>query len=234
MRDDAKAYRAINGLLLHLSPAVPGVDRWPDREDRAKPEIDAVAGPYAIEHTCVESFPGQNQDTSYFEALAAIEQEVAIDHGLFVVVPVGGFTRGTDWNAIVDEIRHWVADRSGALPIGHHCVSIDGVPFAIKAWRRDDSWSPGLVLAREDPGDDGFVDMLRAQAARKIAKLAPYKKAGKTTVLLLETRCVALMSVQKMNTGLTEAFEHGLPDGVDQVWFADWSTDSLPGYWRLR
>jgi hypothetical protein len=39
------------------------VDRWPDREDRTKLEIDAVAGPFAIEHTQIDSFPGQSEDT---------------------------------------------------------------------------------------------------------------------------------------------------------------------------
>ena len=101
-------------------------------------------------------------------------------------------------------------------------------------WREDDSWAPGLYVCRQDPGNDGFVDMVKSQTSRKIAKLAPHQKAGATTVLLLETRCTALMSSEKMRLALEAAYPDGPPPGADQVWLADWSCESVPSYWRLR
>lgn len=35
------------------------VDRWPDKENRQTKDIDAIAGPFAIEHTSVDSFENQ-------------------------------------------------------------------------------------------------------------------------------------------------------------------------------
>jgi hypothetical protein len=76
--------------------------------------------------------------------------------------------------------------------------------------------------------------MLANRVKRKTEKLAPRQEGGSTTVLLLESRCVALMSPNKMETGLVEAFPAGLPTGVDHVWFADWSCEGAPSYWLLK
>ena len=35
------------------------VDRWPEDENRQSPEIDAMAGPFAIEHTSIDSVAHQ-------------------------------------------------------------------------------------------------------------------------------------------------------------------------------
>ena len=75
--------------------------------------------------------------------------------------------------------------------------------------------------------------MLGNQVRRKIVKLSPHKESGSTTVLLLETRCGALMSGEKMKKGLITEFPGGLLPGNDQVWWADWSCESMPGYLRL-
>lgn len=82
--------------------------------------------------------------------------------------------------------------------------------------------------------ETGFVEMLRAQALRKFVKLAPHKRDRRTTVLLLETRCGALMSAGRMHDGLAEAFPAGLPAEIDQIWFADWACEAVPSYRRLR
>jgi len=233
MRDDPLEHRAIQGLLRHLSPPGVAIDRWPDREERNATSIDAIAGPYAIEHTCVDSFPGQSRDTSYFAALAAIEADTCLNHSLFVSVPVGALSPGQDWTAVAARIRHWVREQSNTLSLGHHSVALEGVPFVMNVWRRDESWAPGLRLGREDPGDAEFGAMLGNQVRRKIVKLSPHKESGSTTVLLLETRCGALMSGEKMKKGLITEFPGGLLPGVDQVWWADSSCEGMPGYLRL-
>jgi hypothetical protein len=100
--------------------------------------------------------------------------------------------------------------------------------------RDDDTWAPGLRIGRQDPGDVGFVEMLRVLASRKIDKLRPHTSEDSIAVLLVETRCEPLMSPKKMRDGFAQAFPDGLPAGVDQVWFADWSCETAPSYWQLR
>ena len=39
------------------------MDRWPEDENRQSPEIDAIAGPFAIEHTSIDSVANQRRPT---------------------------------------------------------------------------------------------------------------------------------------------------------------------------
>lgn len=234
IRDDPKARRAIEGLLGHLSPPAVSVDRWPDLEERNRPEIDAVAGRYAIEHTRLDSFPGQTEDTEFFSRLAALQATLALDYRLTISLPVGALSPGTNWDEILARVEQWITGEAHALPVGEHSIAVDGVPFAMEVRRGDATWAPGLRIGRQDPGDFGFAEVLRHLAARKINKLRPHRAAGAVAILLIETRCEPLMSPKMMRDGLQEAFPDGLPAGVDQVWFADWSCEELPTYCRLR
>lgn len=135
MRDDPRERRAIERLLEHLRPPPAKVDRWPDREDRTQGAIDAVAGSFAIEHTCVDSFPGQSQDTSYFEAIAVLEKEVALPYRLSLTIPVGALKPGRDWAASVSRLREWIASESPTLPPGAHTFGPPFLPFTIDVWK---------------------------------------------------------------------------------------------------
>ena len=61
------------------------------------------------------------------------------------------------------------------------------------------------------------------QLDRKIEKLSPYKNQNKTTILLVESDDIALMDDGIMWDGLGSAYPKGLPEGLDQIWFADTS-----------
>lgn len=42
------------------------VDRWPERENRNSPDIDTIAGPFAIEHTSIDTLPNQRGKSHWF------------------------------------------------------------------------------------------------------------------------------------------------------------------------
>ncbi len=61
--------KVIESFVAHLQGSGhPGlkIDRWPDRENRNSPEIDAIAGKFAIEHTSVDTLPHQRSDSDRF------------------------------------------------------------------------------------------------------------------------------------------------------------------------
>ena len=62
---------------------------------------------------------------------------------------------------------------------------------------------------------------------RKAEKLEPYRTRGKRTVLLLDSGDIALMSVDKLVAAIRARFQTGLPDGVDELWYADTSVPSV-------
>jgi hypothetical protein len=55
---------------------VAGVDRWP--EDEAHGEIDGIVGPYAIQHTSIDSLPdGRFADQKFMAVIGDLERELA-------------------------------------------------------------------------------------------------------------------------------------------------------------
>jgi hypothetical protein len=82
----------INGFVRYLrGTGYPDltVDRRPDRLDRSTPAIDAVAGPFAIEHTSLEALPDQRRNDSWYERVVGpLQREFAeLPYGLVVSIP---------------------------------------------------------------------------------------------------------------------------------------------------
>ena len=61
-------------------------------------------------------------------------------------------------------------------------------------------------------------------------KLREYQGSSGTTMLLVENDDIALMSEAKMLDALLEAYADGLPQGVDENWFADTSITDKPQF----
>ena len=52
------------------------VTSYPDKENRSSPDIDAIAGPFAIEHTSIDTLPNQRRNNDWFKkVLGNLEQE---------------------------------------------------------------------------------------------------------------------------------------------------------------
>ena len=99
---------------------------------------------------------------------------------------------------------------------------VPGIPFEFYAAKKSSSHA-GLLFGRFAPDDQTLPDRLREQLDRKIEKLSPYKSQNKTTILLVESDDIALMDDAIMWDGLKSAYPDGLPQGLDQIWFADTS-----------
>ena len=54
-------------------------------------------------------------------------------------------------------------------------------------------------------------------------KLRKYQRPSCTNIMLLENDDIALMNEAKMLVALREAYPDQLPQGVDEIWFADTS-----------
>lgn len=65
MRDKEVIKRFIEYLNNSYGKALK-IDRWPDEENRESPDIDAIAGEYAIEHTRFDTVENQTRDSDYF------------------------------------------------------------------------------------------------------------------------------------------------------------------------
>ncbi len=200
------------------------VDAWPDEERPS--EIDAIAGPFAIEHTSVDTIPNQRRDAAWFvQVVKSLEDEFRckLPFRLVLTFPYEGIQTGQDWSRITTALRNWVLDEAPKLFIGSHTIKgVPEIPFEFYAAKRSSSRT-GLLFGRFAPNDQTLPDRLREQLNRKVKKLSPYKGKNKTTILLVESDDIALMNDGIMWDGLRSTYPDGLPQGLDQIWFADTS-----------
>jgi len=203
------------------------VDRRPDQENRDVPDIDAIAGPFAIEHTSIDSVPHQRRNNDWFmEAVGGLEDEFPnLPFRLNITLKYEAVTTGQNWAVIRQYIKQWIASESQHLADRVHLITIPGVPFEITV-RKSGSRAPGLFFSRVAPNDSTLASRIRHQVDRKAQKLTPYKASGLTTLLLLENEDVALMNESIMLEAVRDAYPGGFPPLIDQVWYADTSLSS--------
>ena len=223
-RDVIKAfveYRRKNGY--------PGlkVGSWPEDNNPSTPEIDAIAGPFAIEHTSVDTIPNQRRDADRFrQVVGGLRSglEGIIPARLNITIDYGAIEKGQDWSAIKTALREWIVKSSPALSDGRHVVNgVPGIPFPIHVTKASDR-PPGVFIGRFEPKeDDSFPTRIRKRLDRKAEKLAKYHEPGTTTILLVESGDIALMNEGIMFDGIRRAYPEGLPQGVDEIWYADTS-----------
>ncbi len=215
----------VNHLANHYNSSLQ-IDSWPDEERGTSKEIDAIAGHFAIEHTSIDTIPNQRRDAAWFlQAVGSLEEEFfgKLPFRLMVILPYEGIQTGQDWSLIRAALRSWIQDEAFDLLEGSHIIrDVPGVPFKFQVQKRA-SRQPRLLFARTAPEDESLYKRLRKQLGRKAEKLLPYKKQGRTTILLIESDDIALMDEARMWDGIKLAYSDGLPAGVDQIWFADTS-----------
>jgi len=214
------------------------VDRWPDEENRQTKEIDAIAGPFAIEHTSIDSIPHQHRnDDWYLRVAGGLEQEFSdsVDFHLSVILEYDAIKKGQDWDKLRAALKSWVSSNAFELPYGWHDMILPVDPPLSSPFRlRVRKWKEGprgVFFPRFAPPEDKTLsERIRKILDRKGAKLAKYQRPGTTTVLLVENDDIALMNEAIMLSAIREAYPNGLPDGVDKLWFADTSIPENPRF----
>jgi hypothetical protein len=202
------------------------VNAWPDKRNRQSSDIDAIAGPFAIEHSSVDTIPNQRRDSAWFvKVVNELEDEfgATLPFRLGLTFPYEAIRVGQDWSKITAALRVWVLNEAPKLVNGLHIVhGVPGIPFEFHVMKRSSERS-GLLFGRFTPNDQTFPNRLREQLDQKVDKLSRYKDAGKTTILLVESDDIALMNDGIMWGGLSSAYPDGMPQGLDEFWFADTS-----------
>lgn len=205
----------------------------PDEGNRTSQDVDAIAGPFAIEHTSVDTVPHQRRNSSHFlQVFGALEAEFhdKLPFYLGITVDYESVAVGQNWPSVRAALTDSVAKGAPRLPDGSHVVrDVAGVPFPLHV-RKSCSRRPGLFVSRFAPADTTLAERVKGLLDRKAKKLALYKGRGFSTVLLVESSDIALMNEAAMLSAIREAYPSGLIAGVDQVWFADTSIVGRPEF----
>jgi hypothetical protein len=199
------------------------VERRPDEENRGTPDIDAVAGPLAIEHTSIDTVTDQRRDGFWFrQVVEPIETELKLDYRLDIIFPYEGVSREQDWTAMRSSLTRWIREQGPQLSDGHHEISVVGIPFPFSARKSSEAGrKPGVWFGRYSPTDQTLPARLGELVSRKVKKLAAYADQGMRTVLIVESDDVALMNKGKLHEAIARAFPQGLPIKLHELWYAD-------------
>jgi hypothetical protein len=207
------------------------ITRWPDKEERNQRACDAYAEalgvrPLAIEHTNIETFRQQKQDSARFlQVCGVLETELkgAFPYDVHLIIPTFGIQTGTDWNAITNMLRAWLLKNVGALPFGNTSHKVDGVPFNIGISKQD-RHGTGFGVARWAPpnlgSNDELIEIVAGALNNKNDQLQRYRTYGDQTVLILETDDIALMNHVLLYKAFLQASASIPTPNIDQVWMA--------------
>ncbi len=127
----------INAFVGYLRKCgFPGlkVDRWPDKEqeNQGTLEIDAIAGPFAIEHTSIDTLQNQRRDSDwFFKVVGGIKEELSwIPIRLTITLEYDAVQTGQDWANIRTKLMTWIKNESIDLPNGRSILrDVQGIPF---------------------------------------------------------------------------------------------------------
>ncbi len=213
------------------------VDRWPDKENRTEPEIDAIAGNFAIEHTSIDSVANQRRlNDWYLQVIEGLDQVIrdCVDCGLTITLDFYAIGKGMDWSDIRVDIQNWVVNYGPTLGSGNHEITLPTsapteFPIVMHVWK---GAAPLIIgFARFEPEDNTLPSRMRKLLDRKAKKLETYQGTSFTTMILVENDDIALMNEAKMLAALRKAYPYGLPQGVNEIWFADTSISDKPQFY---
>lgn len=214
------------------------IDRWPDKVERNKKEIDAVCGNYAIEHTSIDTFPQQREQDDHFrQFIDGLAECCPSDMGGILQIGIieGGIRRrkSKELQSIRTALKTWIADHSKSFPLTGNTwrridVPVEGYePFAINV-SKFNIGKDGIFFGRHTPSDYKLEERLKDLISRKARKLDLYLEF--TRILILESNDFSLMNPSIMAEALKKTLESKLPQGVDELWFADNSIEEFPEF----
>ena len=202
------------------------VHRRPDCENRNSPDIDAIAGIFAIEHTSIDSVKDQREkDYQFDQVILDLEKKLSwqLPFYLRIVFDYDAITKGQNWSEIHEALQRWILDVSPRLEYGEYDFDkIPSIPFTLHVDKRMQcEMGRGLYFVRKTPDElRPDPDRIQEQLDRKAKTLAKYQNCGKTTVLLIESYDPFLMNESIMVTAIRSAYSGALPHGVDKIWYA--------------
>jgi hypothetical protein len=200
------------------------IDNRPDEGNRKTSDVDAIAGPFAIEHTSIDTVSNQRRDSDWFlKAVGGLESEFInkLQYRLNITIPYEGVQLRQNWSGIRQAFRSWITDHSANLTDGVHTITDEpGIPFRFIV-KKQTGRSPRLIFARTAPTDNSLPDRIRKLFVKKAQKLMSYKQGGYISILLVESDDIALMNEGIMIEAIRVGLSRSLPDGIDRLWYVD-------------
>jgi len=221
------------------------VIEWPEQTERNRPAVEAIAinqagTSLAIEHTLLQPFVGEKDDTQRFRAIVdSIEKDLSVRLPGFMVsafMQVGSVPKGVNWSEAGIVIREWLRANIEIFPMQNSSHTVPGLPFELridihKTDLRDDAGK--LFFSRYLP-EDSFSDVMLKALSTKLPKLVATEADRHILVLEQDSLnqgygdvCNCLKSVGSLFSELDE---------VDEVWLIHsvaWGSENYLSFARV-
>ena len=206
------------------------IDRYPDKENRTSSDIDAIAGPFAIEHTSIDTLPNQRRNADWFSKVTeGLEEEVAdqLSFHLSITFDYGAVNKNyiniTEKRGL-GEIQQVFKNRIGEvnLSLADGCRVLNGVPDSPFQFDviEGNELPNDILFAFINPEDSTLPERIKELIDRRAKKLAKDQSNRKTTVLLIEINDPALMN-DRILGAIRKAYPEELPSGINQIWYGE-------------
>ena len=128
----------VEAFVRHLRDSgMPGlkVDVWLEDAFPGTSQVEAIVGPFAVEHTGCDTFHNQRAAADWFdETVTPIEEllAAAMPGYIRIYLPVEAVSRGKDWSALRNALAVWLATDAAAFPDGHSEAVVPGANLTVR------------------------------------------------------------------------------------------------------
>ena len=162
------------------------LENFPDEENRNTPDVDAIAGDFAIEHTSVDTVANQRRDGNYLtRIIGELENDFSnLPFRLSLVIPYEAIKPNQNFSKIREALKLWLTNVAHTIPDGwHKILEQTDIPFYFFIDKKSGT-EPGLFFARSTPETDSLPEKLVEQLMKKVKKLVSYNPYSRGLFLL--------------------------------------------------
>jgi hypothetical protein len=244
MKRDQKLVALFLERFNELTGSTFQVKEWPDDNERTKPAVEAIAvdelgTTLAIEHTLLQPFDGEREDTTRFLlAVGTLEKDESLrlpGYCVYISFYVGSIPKGVKWSAINPAIREWLREHIAAFPTGHSKQVIPNLPFELRVGVTKTAIRDGyerIFFMRYEPPESLNVVMQTAMR-RKLPKLVGTDADRR--ILLLEQNDIAHGHGATHEAIKTAGKDFPELASVNEIWVVDtvgWESGDYLSYLR--
>lgn len=233
MPDTEREQRVISGWALLQRRRGIEIDeiKWLDKPETGG-DIEAIAPPFAIEHTSVDRLENQRRHDVQFKRVVQDLYRIALSPParLSLSISLEDFLK-VDQKKLRTALDQWLRKEASGLEEGHSSGNkISDISVRWWCWKYKDRPPRiiiGLAVDIEKYGKD-ISGLLR----QKSNKLGVYKRQSFTTVLIVES-----FDFQLMASDVFFEMILGVPEEnrtfINQLWFADTSLKDIEFWWVI-
>jgi len=203
-----------------------------DRENPGRGGCDAIiergGRRFALEHTTVDAIAGQRADDARFrQVVVPLERAIQAAHPdswTLISVPTHAIPSDVSWGAIAEALLEGCIRAIAQMPYDGRWQQFEfqGVPFPVLISRRRDPRDPACHVMRVSPGNlEAHLENNMAHAiGEKRGQLAPYRRQGLSTILLLDSDEFVLTNRDSLADAFRRASTRENTDEFDEVFLA--------------